>query len=330
MPMINLILISLIINVIFFIYFQNIAKFLNLFDLPDGKRKLHYSKIPNIGGIILSANILIIFVYYFFLNNELSDSFIFSTYFFCLIHFLVGIYDDKRNLNPLVRLFLSGLIYYLAILFNDALLLKIIKFNSLGIEIFFGKYSFFVTILCILLLINALNMFDGINLQSGLYMLTIFLIFFIKGINQVFSLLMIISLFFFIYLNYKNKLFLGNSGVWFCSFYLGCTLISSHNDNLINVEEVLVILLIPGLDMFRLFVQRILSKKNPFKPDRNHIHHILSKSFSDLQTVFIIFGCYLIPIIIFYLFKNFIISLMLIFFLYIFLITLLSKVRFSK
>ena len=34
---------------------------------------------------------------------------------------------------------------------------------------------------------------------------------------------------------------------------------------------------IPGLDMFRLFLERIYFKKNPFKGDNNHLHHILLK-----------------------------------------------------
>ena len=41
-------------------------------------------------------------------------------------------------------------------------------------------------------------------------------------------------------------------------------------------EEIFIIMMVPGLDMFRLFIQRLLNK-NPFG-DRNHIHHLLLKS----------------------------------------------------
>mgnify|MGYP001283371450 FL=1 len=34
-------------------------------------------------------------------------------------------------------------------------------------------------------------------------------------------------------------------------------------------------MILPGVDMFRLFIIRIFSKKNPFYPDQNHIHHML-------------------------------------------------------
>ena len=32
-------------------------------------------------------------------------------------------------------------------------------------------------------------------------------------------------------------------------------------------------MMLPGIDMLRLFLERIL-KKNPFKGDRNHLHHL--------------------------------------------------------
>ena len=37
---------------------------------------------------------------------------------------------------------------------------------------------------------------------------------------------------------------------------------------------------LPGVDMFRLFLLRLKKKRNPFSPDRNHIHHLLNKKFS--------------------------------------------------
>ena len=42
-------------------------------------------------------------------------------------------------------------------------------------------------------------------------------------------------------------------------------------------EEIFIILSLPGLDMFRLFLVRIFYGKNPFSPDRNHIHHLIEK-----------------------------------------------------
>jgi hypothetical protein len=43
---------------------------LNLFDIPDKKRKLHVKKIPNIGGVIIIINLSIFFIYYHLINKE--------------------------------------------------------------------------------------------------------------------------------------------------------------------------------------------------------------------------------------------------------------------
>jgi hypothetical protein len=45
-------------------------------------------------------------------------------------------------------------------------------------------------------------------------------------------------------------------------------------------------MLVPGLDLFRLFFERIIKGKNPFFPDRNHIHHLLLKKMSYLKVNF--------------------------------------------
>ena len=50
-----------IINLIIFYKINNIAKFLNIYDLPNQKRKIHKEKIPKIGGVIILFNILIIY-----------------------------------------------------------------------------------------------------------------------------------------------------------------------------------------------------------------------------------------------------------------------------
>ena len=46
-------------------------------------------------------------------------------------------------------------------------------------------------------------------------------------------------------------------------------------------------MLIPGMDLLRLFFQRILSGSNPLKGDREHIHHYLLKKYSLINTVLI-------------------------------------------
>ena len=46
-------------------------------------------------------------------------------------------------------------------------------------------------------------------------------------------------------------------------------------------------MMLPGIEMLRLFVSRI-HKKKPFKPDRNHLHHVLSSKQNQYFAFYII------------------------------------------
>ena len=54
-------------------------------------------------------------------------------------------------------------------------------------------------------------------------------------------------------------------------------------------------MMIPGIDMMRLFFLRIIGGKNPFKGDRSHIHHILLSKYNHLKTVILIQSLIIIP-----------------------------------
>ena len=59
------------------------------------------------------------------------------------------------------------------------------------------------------------------------------------------------------------------------SAIIGCTFIYQYQnfDKFFFGDEVFIILLIPALDMLRLFIFRIIKSKHPFKGDLKHLHH---------------------------------------------------------
>ena len=142
----------------------------------------------------------------------------------------------------------------------------------LGKDIIFKfPLNYIITILCILLLINAVNLIDGIN---GLASMFISLwIFFISLVSQsnVSTIILIFSLFILIntYFIYKGKYFLGDAGTLFFGSLVSLLTIYFYNFNLLNgkvisIEKIFIFFMIPGIDMFRLFVARILNSKDPF------------------------------------------------------------------
>ena len=292
------------------IFFNPITKFINIFDVADNVRKFHKNNVPLFGGILIIYNLIFFFVLDYFLNLNLSQEIVNKReYFtFCIgtiIFFCIGLFDDKYNLSANKKLFLNFFILLFLTLMDDNLVIKQLKFSFFENPIYLNNFSHLFTILCVLLFLNAINMFDGINLQTATYCIIIFSIFLFKGIYISLSIIFICILILFLFYNSLNKIFLGDSGAQVLAFVISYVLIKSYNLNQsFTPEEIFVILSLPGLDMFRLFLLRVFNGKNPFSPDRNHIHHLIGNKFKKFKTFKIIQFFLLINIILFYVIEN--------------------------
>ncbi len=313
----NLILILfIVINLIFLINFSKIKIFHINIDNPDKKRKFHSKPTPLAGGKIIFFNLIIYLLIYKFSNTKIESEIFFnnenSLYYFILISsiiFLLGFVDDRINLRANFKFLILSLAILTLLVLDDNLIIKDIKFSFYERTFILDTFEIFFSVFCFLVFINAFNMFDGINLQSGFYSILIFfcIIFFYS--NSLLIKILIISLICFSYLNFKNKTFLGDSGTLLISFIISYLFIKLYNLNYINyADEIALYMMIPGLDLIRLFIIRIANKKNPLSSDRNHLHHILLNKFSFNKTLIIIFSLIILPIVLNYLEFNNLIS----------------------
>ena len=264
-------------------------------DYPDNKRKKHKKPVLVSGGIVLIINLLLIFLIDFkllkgseiFENNTLS----FVSLLMMVTVFLIGFIDDKNNISPFKKLLSIAVLFFIFLNYNDDYVIRNVNFSLIEKSFSLNNFSIPITILCYLLFFNALNMFDGINLQSLLYCALIFIFFILKNINLYFFIVLLIPIIFLIYLNFTNKSFLGDGGCFLLAFIIGTTFVYNYNiSGKINyVDDVFVLMILPGVDMFRLFLVRIYNKQNPLKPDLNHIHHILNRIFGFAKTTLFIF-----------------------------------------
>ena len=129
---------------------------------------------------------LMTFLYFFF------KEFLYFLFSVSLI-FFVGLYDDKFTLSPFTRLLVITFSIYLILKTDDTLLLKELLFSFSNLSLQINSLAFPFTLLCFISLILALNMFDGINLQSGI----LFFIFFICCCNNK-------EYFYFTFINFNN------------------------------------------------------------------------------------------------------------------------------
>ena len=71
---------------------------------------------------------------------------------------------------------------------------------------------------------------------------------------------------------------MGDSGTLLLSYIFAFLFIKMYNLEFIKTsDEILLILLLPGLEIIRVFVERLISNKNILHGDRNHIHHLLTQ-----------------------------------------------------
>ena len=280
-----IILFFFLLNYFFFCNFYKISLYIDLFDKPS-KRKIHKKKVASIGGVFFLINFFLIIVagYLFkikLFNFNIGDPVQYFSFFITFIlFFILGILDDKYTLSYKIKLFFSFLFLFFLIKIDKNLVIYELRFSFLENPILLKYFATFFTILCILLFINACNMIDGLNFLSISYFaFIIFFFIFNKYISSLFILLIFYYIF-FIYLNNKSQIFLGDNGTISISFLLSYFFLKSYNANFIsNVDIIFLIMAVPGLDMFRLFLERILNKKNPFKADSSHLHHLMLYNF---------------------------------------------------
>ncbi len=291
------------IPLIFLISFK-ISVYLKLYDHPDNIRKIHLKPTLITGGIFFELIFLFYFLFFLFVSelNYLTNSFNNSQDHLILlgtisISFLIGLYDDKKNLNAIIKLILMYLIFVISLFFLSDIY-QVQKLNSyFNYSIYFNSLSIFFTSFCFVILLNAVNMADGINsLSSNIFIIwLLFISIFLPLDNFYFfmNIVLICGLVLFSIFNFKNRCFLGDSGCFALISYLSFLTVYVYNQdinsqiNIFNLESIFLLFLIPGIDMVRLFTERIYKRKNPLKGDRNHFHHKLLYSFGNFKSLLI-------------------------------------------
>ena len=248
----------------------------------------------------------------------------------CLIFFL-GLYDDKFDTSPNMRLILLSIFIFNFLYFNPVFLIDELKFSFLSESISLNKVSFLFTFCCILVFVISMNMFDGTNLQSVSFYL--FLIIYLINKSLVFNLFLFfifIPILLFAIKNFQGKAFLGDGGSYLISFIFSLIVIKNHYFQNIESDEIALVLLLPVLDTIRLYFARILDNKNPFLPDKNHFHHIILNKFKENFSIFIITFTFVLPLILLKVFNNSLISILTFLLFYFFIIMKFNKNKVVK
>jgi len=256
-----------------------------LYDIPD-ERKIHNHKVSSLGGIaIFTGIILSLLLVSDFSSYNYEFQYFIAAFF---IIFILGLIDDIFFLKAWKKI-LSQL-FVTAMLTLKGNLLITNFYGFLGIHELTHIESIYASSFTILLLINSFNLIDGIDgLASsiGFSACLLFGTFFFISNEMLYAVLAFTvcgALLAFLMYNFPPaKIFMGDSGstlIGLMSAILAIKFIEDHSiQHYFNSQAIPAIafglLLIPLMDVLRVFAIRISKKQSPLSPDRNHLHHLL-------------------------------------------------------
>jgi UDP-N-acetylmuramyl pentapeptide phosphotransferase/UDP-N-acetylglucosamine-1-phosphate transferase len=263
----------------------NVSVIKKLVDVPDA-RKIHATPVPSLGGLGIFAGFIIACLIAIPLDSAPAFQYFFAA---ALVMFFLGLKDDIVVLTPIKKL-IGQVVTAFIIIYKGGIVIK-------GMHGFLGVYdlpeaiSLALTYLTVIVIVNSFNLIDGVDgLAAGLgiFTTTCFGIYFYINHQTpfaTFAFAMAGSLLAFLIFNRSPaKIFMGDTGSLLIGL-INAILVIRFIDVAENAQAVMpfkaapaiavAILIIPLFDTLRVFSIRILSRRSPFSPDRNHIHHIL-------------------------------------------------------
>lgn len=291
------------------------CKLKGLYDVPDA-RKVHKNAIPRLGGIVFMPAMLVGLLFYMFIySNGFQGYFMLRTSSVLLgigavLIYIIGVVDDVIGMKATHK-FLIQLV--------AALILPFCWLHINNLYGLFGLYdlplwfSYPLTVFVILLIVNSVNLIDGIDgLASGLCIciLTAYVYLYMQ---MEFTMIyagatagLIGALLVFFYYNVfgkaskGKKTFMGDSGSLFLGYALAYLTIKFTMNNPVVMPYrsyalllAYTLLIVPTFDVIRVAVCRLLQGKPMFSPDKTHIHHkVMAAGFNMHQALVIILALF--------------------------------------
>tara|TARA_Y100000816_G_C26086944_1_gene573718 strand:+ start:702 stop:1724 length:1023 start_codon:yes stop_codon:yes gene_type:complete len=239
---------------------------------------IHKSKVSTMKNTPLTGGLIFIIILFF--TPVLESKFLMISIIFI---YILGLLSDLNIISsPLKRIFFQCLIIVFLVLSTN------LEIKTISID-FFDKMlemSFFNTaflLLCILVLINGSNFLDGLNTLLVVYFIICLTAMYVASnfynLQLDFELIKnTIIIFFIIFLfNFFGKSFLGDSGSYAISLFVGviCVQFIYKNSQVVSPYFIAILLWYPAIENLFSIIRRINSKRNFSSADNLHLHHLI-------------------------------------------------------
>ena len=274
---------------------RNTALRMGLVDYPGG-RKQHEGGVPLVGGIAIYGA----FAFSALLITQTQPLYPFRSLLGGMgVLVLAGALDDMHDLSPLAKLGMQCGAALLMVSWGGVFVPQLGDLFGVGGVFALGNFAVPFTLVCVLGVINALNMTDGVDgLAGGLALVSLLAFALLCVALNLDSPLLIISILIgavvgFLFFNFRSPLrpragvFLGDAGsmgLGFALCWFAVSLVRVPNADVPPIAMVWL-LAVPLLDMAVVILRRVLSGRSPLSADRGHLHHLLLRAgLSDTAT----------------------------------------------
>ena len=272
-------------------FIKKVALHVNAMDIPNG-RKVHKEPMPRLGGLGIYMGFLLGYILFGEMSIRMNAILMGS-----IIIIITGIVDDINPIPAKIK-FLFQILAASVVAFYGQILLR--DLSAFGIYINFGIFSYPITILFIVGLINCINLIDGLDgLAAGLasiYFLTIGIVIIwwthSFGLDVMITYIMLGATLGFLCHNFNPaKIFMGDSGSMFLGYMIAViALLGFKNVTLTTLLAPICLLAIPIMDTLFAILRRVINKKPIDEPDKEHLHHqLLNLKLSHRNTVLVIY-----------------------------------------
>lgn len=273
------------------------------FDIVDhpGVRKVHETATPYLGGAAIFATLVLGLITLLILSRDPEASFakldnrMLVLVGGAAVMFGLGLWDDIENVRArhklAIQLAVATLIYAVGIRIEG---LRIT--DSITLE--FGVFSYFITVLWIAGVTNAINLIDGLDgLAAGIASISCAAIGYVAYSNGNYPAAAMMaallgSLLGFLPHNHRPaRIFLGDSGSLLIGYLLATSalFVNTKSAAFVSVAVPFLALGIPLLDMVFAMLRRFIERRGLFSPDRSHIHHrLVDLGYGRNRTVYIL------------------------------------------
>jgi colanic acid biosynthesis glycosyl transferase WcaI len=273
------------------------AHTLGLVDKPS-LRKGHEMETPTIGGIAIFGGFLLALF-----SSPVPHVYLVGFVLPALLLVGVGAIDDAISISYKSRFFMQILAGLLMTLAGGVMIDQLGALLIPGTMITLGVFAIPFTLVCLVGLVNAFNMCDGIDGLAGSLTLVAILglgtVAYLGGRFHMVESLSFLGFSLMAFLAFNARLpwhkraviFLGDSGSTFLGFAVMwfAVNLSQGEQAVMTPVTPLWFIALPFFDMATVLIMRLSKKQSPFEGDREHFHHIfLAAGFSVNQTVLIL------------------------------------------